>query len=456
MKQQNLYKSWYRFISSAIITILMMASFAYLWYTKFNVMLDKVFLLKGNYFVIAVYGLIGVYFMSFFGGFKIGISKKTNVIISQIIGMLITNGVYWVFTVMMAGYLSYVQRFFAYYFLLFLAQTILLTLFSSLLISLFFKVFKPYKILNIKGTHDNDLAEKFNSRTDKYNIKGEINYDLDIDEISRIVDDYDAVLINDVPSETRNRILKICFAKEKRVYITPKISDIIIRGSESLAVFDTPLLFSHNNTLTFTQRGIKRLFDIFLSALGLIVLSPIMILVSLAIFLYDRGPVFYRQTRYTKDGKTFKILKFRSMIPNAEKDGVARLASEHDDRITPVGKFIRACRLDELPQFFNILKGDMSFVGPRPERPEIADEYTKEVPEFAFRLKVKAGLTGYAQIYGKYNTTSYDKLKLDMIYVENASLLMDLKLLLLTLKVLFIKESTEGLEEGQLTASNKR
>ena len=144
------------------------------------------------------------------------------------------------------------------------------------------------------------------------------------------------------------------------------------------------------------------------------------------------------------------------MIPNAEKDGVARLAAENDNRITPVGKVIRALRLDELPQFFNILKGDMSFVGPRPERPEIADEYTKEMPEFAFRLKVQAGLTGYAQIYGKYNTTSYDKLKLDMIYVENCSLLLDLKLLLLTLKVIFIKESTEGLEEGQITANNKR
>ena len=219
-----------------------------------------------------------------------------------------------------------------------------------------------------------------------------------------------------------------------------------------LAVFDTPLVLANNSPLSISERIVKRAFDIFLSALGLIVLSPLMVLVSLAIFLYDRGPVFYRQTRYTKNGKTFKILKFRSMIPNAEKDGVARLAADKDDRITPVGKFIRACRLDELPQFFNILAGDMSFVGPRPERPEIADEYVKELPEFAFRLKVKAGLTGYAQIFGKYNTTSYDKLKLDMIYVENCSLLMDLKLFLLTLKVIFIKESTEGLEEGQINA----
>lgn len=456
MGKRNLYKSWYRFLSSAFLVGLMMAVFAYVWYSEFNKMLDKGFLLKGNYLAIGIYGIITAYFISFFGGFKIGVSKKTNVIISQIVGLILSNAINIVITILTIGYLHFVPRIAVCYAQLFVIQVLLMVLFSYLLMTLFYKIFPPYKVLNIKGEYDNNLAAKFNKRNDKYNVIGEISFDADIEEISKVVDDYDAVLINDVPSEKRNKILKICFAKGKRVYITPKISDIIIRGAETLAVFDTPLLFSHNSTLTFTERGIKRLADIFLSFMGILVLSPLMILVSLAIFLYDRGPVFYRQTRYTKGGKTFKILKFRSMIPNAEKDGVARLAADNDDRITPVGKFIRATRIDELPQFFNILKGDMSFVGPRPERPEIADEYTKEVPEFAFRLKVKAGLTGYAQIYGKYNTTSYDKLKLDMIYVENCSLLLDLKLMLLTLKVIFMKESTEGLEEGQITATNKR
>ena len=456
MGKRSLNKSWYRFLSSALLTLLMMTCFAYVWYTEFNVMLDKEFLLKGNYLVIGVYGIITAYFISFFGGFKIGVSKKTNVIISQIIGLILSNSINIVITILTIGYLHFVPRIALCYALLFMVQVLVMVLFSYILMTLFYKIFPPYKVLNVKGEHENSLAEKFNARSDKYNVAGEISYNVGIEEISRVVDDYDAVLINDVPSEIRNRILKICFAKGKRAYITPKISDIILRGAETLAVFDTPLMFSHNNTLTFTEKGIKRLSDIFLSALGLVILSPLMIIISLAIFIYDRGPVFYRQTRYTIDGKTFKILKFRSMIPNAEKDGVARLAAENDNRITPVGKVIRALRLDELPQFFNILKGDMSFVGPRPERPEIADEYTKEMPEFAFRLKVKAGLTGYAQIYGKYNTTSYDKLKLDMIYVENCSLLLDLKLLLLTLKVIFIKESTEGLEEGQITANNKR
>lgn len=452
----KLYKNWYRFFANSILVLMALLCYIYVWFNYVNVMLDKTYIMKGNFLVIGVYALIITYFISFFGGFKIGVNKKSNVIISQIIGLLISNGIYFIITVMMAGYMSYIPKFLCYYGCTFVVQAVLVTIISYLFMTLYYKVFPPYKVLNIKGNHENNLAFKFASRNDKYNVAGEISFDADIAEIDKMVDDYDAILINDVPSEKRNRILKICFAKGKRVYITPKISDIIIRSADTLAVFDTPLLLANNNTLNITERVIKRAFDIFLSAFGLIILSPLMILISLAIFLYDRGPVFYRQTRYTKNGKTFRILKFRSMIPNAEKDGVARLAAEKDDRITPVGKFIRATRLDELPQFFNILSGDMSFVGPRPERPEIADEYEKELPEFAFRLRVKAGLTGYAQIFGKYNTTSYDKLKLDMIYVENCSLLMDLKLLLLTLKVIFMKESTEGLEEGQITATNKK
>ncbi|MBO2522447.1 MAG: exopolysaccharide biosynthesis polyprenyl glycosylphosphotransferase [Bacteroidetes bacterium] len=456
MKHMKLYKNWYRFFANSILVLMALLCYIYVWFNYVNVMLDKTYIMKGNFLVIGVYALIITYFISFFGGFKIGVNKKSNVIISQIIGLLISNGIYFIITVMMAGYMSYIPKFLCYYGCTFVVQAVLVTIISYLFMTLYYKVFPPYKVLNIKGNHENNLAFKFASRNDKYNVAGEISFDADIAEIDKMVDDYDAILINDVPSEKRNRILKICFAKGKRVYITPKISDIIIRSADTLAVFDTPLLLANNNTLNITERIIKRAFDIFLSAFGLIILSPLMILISLAIFLYDRGPVFYRQTRYTKNGKTFRILKFRSMIPNAEKDGVARLAAEKDDRITPVGKFIRATRLDELPQFFNILSGDMSFVGPRPERPEIADEYEKELPEFAFRLRVKAGLTGYAQIFGKYNTTSYDKLKLDMIYVENCSLLMDLKLLLLTLKVIFMKESTEGLEEGQITATNKK
>ena len=169
---------------------------------------------------------------------------------------------------------------------------------------------------------------------------------------------------------------------------------------------------------------------------------------ALSIYLTDRGPVFYKQTRLTKGGKEFQICKFRTMIQNAEEKSGARLASEHDDRILPVGHFLRRTRLDELPQLLNIWKGEMSLVGPRPERPELAAEIEKEIPEFCYRLKMKAGLTGYAQIYGKYNTTPYDKLKLDLTYIRNYSFLLDLKLILMTPKIMMLKESTEGIQEN--------
>ena len=207
--------------------------------------------------------------------------------------------------------------------------------------------------------------------------------------------------------------------------------------------------------LSVEQRMVKRFIDFVCALILCIVASPIMLLTAIAIKLYDGGPVLYKQVRCTRDMREFYILKFRSMRTDAEKDGVARLASKNDDRITPIGKFIRMVRIDELPQLFNIVKGEMTFIGPRPERPEIIKQYLEEMPEFVFRTKVKAGLAGYAQVYGKYNTTPYDKLKLDLFYIENYSVWLDIKLMLLTLKILFKPESTEGVESSQTTALKK-
>ena len=238
--------------------------------------------------------------------------------------------------------------------------------------------------------------------------------------------------------------------------MTPKISDILLRSSDNIHLFDTPLLLLRNNGLSFEQRLIKRISDIVVSMLVIILTSPLMLLIALAIKLYDGGPVFFKQKRCTKDGKVFEIHKFRSMIVDAEKEGISIPASEKDKRITPVGRFIRATRLDELPQAFDILVGNMSLVGPRPERIEHVEKYTKEIPEFAYRLKVKGGLTGYAQIYGKYNTTAYDKLKLDLMYVQNYSILLDIKLILMTIKIIFMKESTEGFDAEQIKEIQSR
>ncbi len=233
----------------------------------------------------------------------------------------------------------------------------------------------------------------------------------------------------------------------------PKISDVIIKGSDPMHLFDTPIFLTREYSLKVEQIFLKRCIDIIFGLLLAIITSPIMLITAICVWAYDRGPVLYKQTRCTIGGKEFKIMKFRSMRVDAEKDGVARLATKNDDRITPIGRFIRAVRIDELPQLFNILKGDMSFIGPRPERPEIIEQYMEDMPEFAFRMKVKAGLAGYAQVYGKYNTTPYDKLKLDLSYIENYSIWLDLKLMMLTLKILFSPDATEGVEENQTTAA---
>ncbi len=237
-------------------------------------------------------------------------------------------------------------------------------------------------------------------------------------------------------------LIKYCFEQSKRVYISPKISDIIIRGGEDIKLFDSPLLLCRNSGLSFEQRVLKRLFDIVFSAAGLILSSPLMLIIAIAIKIDDGGNVFYKQKRLTRDAREFYVYKFRSMVPDAEKDGIPRLATDSDSRVTRVGSFLRKCRLDEVPQLINILKGDMSVVGPRPERPELIKKYEKSMPEFNYRLKVKAGLTGYAQVTGVYDTTPYDKLKMDLMYIERYSMVMDLRIILMTIKTMIFPGET--------------
>ena len=182
-----------------------------------------------------------------------------------------------------------------------------------------------------------------------------------------------------------------------------------------------------------------------------------MLVTAIAIKVGDGGPVMYTQERLTKDRKVFKMHKFRSMRVDAEKDGIARLSSgDQDDRVTPVGRFIRKVRIDELPQLFDVLAGNLTLVGPRPERPEIAAQYEKTIPEFAFRLQAKAGITGYAQVYGKYNTSPYDKLQMDLMYIANPSIVQDIEIIFATIKIIFLPESTEGVDKDSLTALSEK
>ena len=289
-----------------------------------------------------------------------------------------------------------------------------------------------------------------------YEITDELQYDGSFIDLQEHLEGYDAVFVAGVNSKCRNGILKYCKENSIPGFFLPHVGDTIMQEAAHVQSFDSPVLYINRTVLSPEYAIIKRAFDMIASGAALILLSPVMLGFGLAIHFYDGGPVFYRQTRLTKDGKKFQMLKFRSMREDAEKDGVARLSTgDQDDRITPIGRFIRKARLDELPQLWNIFVGDMSVVGPRPERPEIAEAYYEKMPDFRLRLQVKAGLTGYAQVYGKYNTEPYEKLEFDLLYINHMNIWTDLQLCFATFAILFRPESTEGISPGQTTAMER-
>lgn len=283
--------------------------------------------------------------------------------------------------------------------------------------------------------------------TRQYDVDKYIENPGNIEELLPQIEGYSSVFVSGLDSNLCDEVAKYCAEKSVKGYFIPHIGDILMAGSYHLQNFSSPVMLLTRKTPKPEYLFLKRVFDIFASLCGIIILSPFMLITALAIKLYDGGPVFYSHIRLTKNGKQFRIYKFRSMRVDAEADGKARLSTEHDDRITPIGKVIRACRFDELPQLFNILKGDMTIVGPRPERPEIAAEIEKELPEFPLRLQVTAGLTGYAQIYGKYCTNPYEKLEFDLLYMNNMNIITDLQLMFATVATLFDRDSTHGVSE---------
>ena len=321
----------------------------------------------------------------------------------------------------------------------------------------YFRLNPPRKTLLIY--RNNRDRRRFGSITGKpterlYQIVKEIKFDGTFEEIKPELDGgYEAVFVAGLNSRCRNGILKYCEDMGIRGFFLPHVGDVIMQGAQHIQAFDTPVMMVRRKTLRPEYRAVKRLADFLFSLIGLILLSPVFLVTAIAIKCYDHGPVFYKQTRLTRNNKEFKIIKFRSMRVDAEKDGVARLSTgENDDRITPIGKIVRKCRLDELPQLINILKGEMSIVGPRPERPEIVEEYYKHIPDFRLRLQVKAGLTGYAQVYGKYSSDPYEKLEFDLMYINNMSILTDIELMFATASILFIGESTKGIATGTISA----
>ena len=443
----NLYEKCKRLIKLGFafsVVAFLTAVYGYVWIKYYNKVISYPFFRRGNWMMIFIYGVLLVFFLQMYGGFKVALLRRGNLIYSQILAVIFTNMItYFQIAVQDKKFTSPLPLV-----LIVLIDAVIITVWTFFFQYIYNRIFPQKKMLLISGDrYDYHLFEKVNARDDKYEICEIISYRTGMESLIPEINKFEAVIIGDMPSHERNLIVKYCFAHGIRTYSVPKISDILLRSSVELNMFDSPLLLSRNVGLQVEQEFAKRVVDIVGSIIGLIISSPFFLLIAICIKVTDGGPVFYKQLRLTKGGKQFEIYKFRTMIQNAEQQSGARLASENDDRILPIGRILRRVRLDELPQLINILKGEMSLVGPRPERPELAAEIEKEIPEFPYRLKVKAGLTGYAQVYGKYNTTFYDKLKLDLTYIRNYSLLLDLKLIIMTPKIMFMKESTEGVKE---------
>ncbi len=433
--------------------------FYYFWKTNFSpsitTLTGVIYWFRADLMEVAFYGVMLFFLAHMYGGMRVGYLRNAEVVFSQAFATLAANVLLYAELSILAKVLFIPNAFVV----MTIMQIIVAIVWSNISYLIYKNIFPPRKLLLVHGPRPiESIMAKFSSRKDKYKIEKCINIDCGTEKVLQEIQrgyeagEYTAVVLWDITTEERNEILKYCYARSIRVYIMPKITDVILLGAEELHLFDTPILLTREYSLSLEQRFMKRTIDIVCSLILLIIASPIMLVTATVIKLYDRGPVLYKQVRCTRDQREFYIMKFRSMRVDAEKDGVARLAQKNDSRITPIGKFIRKVRIDELPQLINILKGDMSFIGPRPERPEIIAQYLEIMPEFAFRMKVKAGLAGYAQVYGKYNTTPYDKLKLDLTYIENYSLWMDIQLMLLTLKILFWPDSTEGVEAEQITA----
>lgn len=448
MGRRYRYKKLLILFESALLLAIETTIFGYIWYSHYIDYIQLSFYRRGNYAVIGSYTLIVFLITKLYGGFKIGYLRVMDILYAQILALLCSNVIMYVQLCMISrDYLNPLQLF-----EMTIAELVVIVVWAFLGRLIYTKIYPPRQMLLIYGgTLPRDLIAKLNSRRDKYQVCDILFIQEGMAALWDRMANYQNVILCDTPPDIQSTIIKYCFQHSIRSYVVPKVTDILLLGAEQIHLFDTPILLLRNQGLSGEHLIVKRFIDIIVSFVMLIVASPFMLIIAICIKMQDGGAIIYKQKRLTRDAKEFYIYKFRSMRVDSEQNG-ARLAQKKDNRVTFVGRIIRNLHLDELPQLFNILKGDMALVGPRPERPEIAAEYEESISEFNFRLKVKAGLTGYAQVYGKYNTTPQDKLKMDLYYIEHYSVWLDMKLLLLTFKILFQKENTEGVNENQITA----
>lgn len=424
--------------------------FAVCWYNVYGRNLTTPFYNRGNWIIILLFFVIYIGYVRIYEGFNIVINRISENVGSQVLALFISDIVMYFMIFLLSRNIPSVVPLF----ICFISQMLLSVIWAYFCHIWYFYAFPAKDTGIVYGSRCGieDLISSYGLEK-RFKVKKVEGIEEVMDDPQGFFDGLENVFLSGIHSHERNILLKICVEKNIKVYVIPRVGDAIMSGAKRLHMFHLPMLQVGRYNPSPEYLFIKRFFDIIISLLALVILSPIMLITALAIKMTDRGPVFYRQCRLTKNGKKFDVLKFRSMRVDAEKDGVARLSTgEKDDRITPVGRIIRKCRIDELPQLFNILSGSMTIVGPRPERPEIAEQYEKELPEFSLRLQAKAGLTGYAQVYGKYNTIPYDKLMMDLMYIAHPSISEDLKIMFATIRILFIPDSTEGISEDKTTA----
>ncbi|MBD5554767.1 MAG: exopolysaccharide biosynthesis polyprenyl glycosylphosphotransferase [Roseburia sp.] len=405
---------------------------------------------KGNWAVIALFLVLYTVYGNVYDALLLQLSRISEMIYSQSLSALISDAIMYIVCWLLTKHLPAVWPLL----FVFAAQFLLAAAWSYMANHWYFRSFPPKRTAVVYDMREGleQLLEEYGLDR-RFLVETTVNVKECLEKQMDALHGMEAVFLCGIHSRERNIVLKYCVANHITAYVIPRIGDILMSSARQMHMLHLPILQVKKYSPGFEYVVAKRFLDIVLSGVVLLILSPLMLIVAAAIKATDGGPVFYRQCRLTKDRKEFTVLKFRSMRVDAEGDGVARLSTgENDDRITPVGRVIRKTRIDELPQLLNIIAGDMSIVGPRPERPEIAEQYEKELPEFALRLQAKAGLTGYAQVYGKYNTTPYDKLQMDLMYIAKPSILEDFRIIFATVKILFTAESTEGVREGAATA----
>lgn len=427
------------------ILILVFAVFAYM-YIIFTYYPEALFYSRGNYVLALLYAFLLFVFCVTYGCFRVGVIRLKELVFSFFLTVFLSNIISYFIISLMESKLIIVLPFL----LLLSVQAAVGALLYFFANRTYFWLYPARDTVVICADTERDkfIVEKFKHLKERYVIRSILYEDEGADALKAGIDTYDTVILGNIDSTLKSQLTDYGFQKRKRLFIVPTVQDIILNCAEKVQIDDSLVFLCKNRAFSMEQLILKRLVDILISMTTLVVLSPIMFLVAIAIKLQDGGSIFYKQQRITKNEKPFMLLKFRSMIENAEGESGVVQAKIDDKRITRVGKIIRAMRLDELPQLFNILRGEMSIVGPRPERVETFEEYCKVFPQFRYRIMVKAGLTGYAQIYGKYKTSLEEKLKMDLLYIERRSILMDLMLMFATIKVLFIRESSQGVEEN--------